>query len=256
LSHFKHLRVLHGGVRSGFRHVAEPPPLDLFILYHISTNPRNGSVAVRQVTKHYHATIVKYSSDVFVLDKGTKVFQYNTRLSGGKERFEAAQFVRALIDSREGKGKPTLRVLDEDGSGAGVFLLELGEDAEHTEPVSINLDAAATTPAGGIAPPRLFRLSDDSGSITFTPVEGKRPSLSDLYTGDSFLVDATASKTAPMLYAWIGKGSSAVERKYAIQYGQRYLWQLAEKDRSLARISVVRIGEGNEPQELLDVLSL
>jgi len=219
-------------------------------------HPRHGSVAVRQVTKHYHSTVVKYPSDAFVLDKGTKVFQYNTRLSAGRERFEAAQFVRALIDSREGKDKPTLRVLDEGGSGAGVFLLELGEDAEHSEPVSINLDAAAKTPASDIAPPKLFRILDDSGSITFTQVEVERPNLNDLHTNDAFLVDATARKTAPTLYAWIGKGSSAAERKYVIQYGQRYLWQLAEKDRSLARVSVVCVGEGHEPQELLEVLSL
>jgi len=191
-----------------------------------------------------------------VLDKGTKVFQYNTRLSAGKERFEAAQFVRALIDSREGKYKPTLSVLDEGGSGAGVFLLELGEDAEHSEPISINLDAAAKTPASDIAPPKLFRILDDSGTIKFMSVDMEKPSLNDLHTSDAFLVDATANKTAPTLYAWIGKGSSAAERKYAIQYGQRYLWQLAEKDRSLARVSLVCVGEGYEPQELLEVLNL
>lgn len=191
-----------------------------------------------------------------MLDKGTKVFQYNTRLSAGKERFEAAQFVRALIDSREGKDKPMLRVLDEGGSGAGVFLLELGEDAEHSEPVSINLDAAAKTPASDIAPPKLFRIVDDSGSITFMSVEVEKPSLNDLHTDDAFLVDAIKSKTAPALYAWIGKGSSAAERKYVIQYGQRYLWQLAENNRSLARVSLVCVREGNEPQELLEVLRL
>lgn len=255
-SYFKHLRILHGGVRSGFRHVTEPPPLDLFVLYHISVHPRHGSVAVRQVTKHLHPTVAKYPSDVFVLDKGTKVFQYNTRLSAGKERFETAQFVRALIDSREGKDKPTLSVLDEGGSGAGVFLLELGEDAEHSEPIQINTDAAAKTPASDTTPAKLFRIVDDSGSITFTPVEVESPSLKDLHTDDAFLVDATASQTAPALYAWIGKGSSAAERKYVIQYGQRYLWQLAEKDRSLARVSVVCAGEGHEPRELLEVLSL
>ena len=191
-----------------------------------------------------------------MLDKGTKVFQYNTRLSAGKERFEAAQFVRALIDSREGKNKPTLKVLDEGGSGAGMFLLELGEDAEHAEPISINLDAAAKIPASDITSPKLFRIVDDSGSVTFTPVVVDRPSLNDLHTDDAFLVDATATKTAPALYAWIGKGSSAAERKYVIQYGQRYLWQLAEKDPSFARVSVVCAGEGHEPQELLEVLSL
>ena len=193
---------------------------------------------------------------MFVLDKGTQVFQYNTRSSAGKERFEAAQFVRALIDSREGRHKPTLRVLDEGGSGAGVFLLELGEDAEHSEPVSINLDAAARTPASDDTPPKLFRIVGDSDLVTFTPVESERPTLNDLHTDDAFLVDATARKTVPALYAWVGKGSSAAERKYVVQYGQRYLWQLAEKDRLLARVSLVCVGEGHEPQELLEVLSL
>jgi gelsolin len=38
--------------------------------------------------------------DVYVLDKGSKVSQLNTKTSAGQERFKAAEFVRNLADNR------------------------------------------------------------------------------------------------------------------------------------------------------------
>lgn len=40
--------------------------------------------------------------DVYVLDKGTKVLQFNTKASAGKEKFRAAEFVRTLVSPRQG----------------------------------------------------------------------------------------------------------------------------------------------------------
>ena len=38
--------------------------------------------------------------DVYVLDKGTQVWQFNSKGSVGKERFKAAEFVQTLVNER------------------------------------------------------------------------------------------------------------------------------------------------------------
>jgi len=39
---------------------------------------------------------------VFVLDKGTAIWQFNKESSHGKERFKAAEFAKSLADTRKG----------------------------------------------------------------------------------------------------------------------------------------------------------
>lgn len=125
LSYFPKLMILHGGTASGFRHVVDPPPLNLFILYHISTSKPSATgtkpahLIVRQLTKGYKTALKTYSHDVFVLDKGREIWQYNSKLSSGKEKFKAAEFVREIIDGR--KHEPQLKVFDEGGSGMNLL---------------------------------------------------------------------------------------------------------------------------------------
>ncbi|KAK0487595.1 hypothetical protein IW261DRAFT_1654228, partial [Armillaria novae-zelandiae] len=76
LSYF-HFVCLHGGIESGFRHIIDPPSLDLRILYHMSfTSEKN--LVIRQVPAHSSSLI---QGDVYVLDRGTKVWQFNTKNS-------------------------------------------------------------------------------------------------------------------------------------------------------------------------------
>lgn len=107
LSYFPRLISLHGGVSTGFHHVSEPPPLEINRLYQISASTHHGvgastrtHIAIRQVAAEAESL---HKGDVFVLDLGTKVLQFNTRDSSGKERFLAADFVRGLVDSRSGQ---------------------------------------------------------------------------------------------------------------------------------------------------------
>lgn len=55
---------------------------------------------------------------VFVLDKGTAVWQFNTKASVGQEKFRAAEFSHSLLSEREGRkeevphvyGQPSLQL--------------------------------------------------------------------------------------------------------------------------------------------------
>lgn len=104
LSYFPRFVTLQGGVATGFHHVSSPPPLDLHRLYrigvsHDSAHPTKSSLLVRQVPAEASSLV---EGDVFVLDKGTDVLQFNTSSSVGKEKFRAAEFVQSLVNERGG----------------------------------------------------------------------------------------------------------------------------------------------------------
>ena len=273
LSYFPKLMILHGGTASGFRHVTEPPPLNLFNFYHISASKpsatgtnKPANLIVRQVTNGYQKELKRYPNDVFVLDKGREIWQWNSRLSSGKEKFKAAEFVRTIIDAR--KHEPVLKVFDEGGSGASKFVNELTEEhaheGDHSEAES-EADSPLVTPASSPpTSPVLYRLSDASGRVTFTRIEhlqapGPSPTLADFDPMDAFVLDDSADAEVPAIYAWIGKESSVVEKKYAIQYAQQYLWSLSEslsgsRKKKKNSTSIVRLVQGRESSRFLKVV--
>ncbi|KAG7445801.1 actin depolymerizing protein [Guyanagaster necrorhizus] len=232
LSYFRHFVCLHGGIESGFRHIVDPPSLDVRILYHISFTTKNNLV-IRQVPARSSSLI---QGDVYVLDMGTKVWQFNTKDSAGKEKFRAAEFVRNIVDKRD--GQPELTVYDEGGSGAGIFLNEFGEGTTLRQP----------GPSSG-GPRALFRLSDASGSVTFEGVEP--PTSASLSSSDAFLLDDSYGFHHPAVYVWIGKSASLTERKLAPQYAQRYLHQ---RRSSAAHVSIVKMGEEEESDMFLQAV--
>lgn len=265
LSYFSKLLILHGGTESGFRHVSEPPPLNLFNFYHIcaskpsATGQKPAHLIVRQVARDFQATMKRYPEDVFVLDKGTEVWQYNSKKSSGKEKFKAADFVRQIIDER--KHEPTLKVFDEGGQGAGRFIAELAEEgvAEDSDTESAYSSSLPSTP-------KLFRLSDASGHVSFTQVDiqaGTSPTLGNFDANDAFLLDDSGNHDVPAVYAWIGKEASLGERKYAVQYAQQYLWDLSssgetpQKSKKIrSSTSIVRINQGQESPQFLQTVGV
>ncbi|KAG8906323.1 hypothetical protein FRB99_007103 [Tulasnella sp. 403] len=95
------LQTLHrprGGVATGFHHVGPPPINNTHRLYRIhadtdekplagSSPKRMSAVVVREVNPS--APHVVEGEDVYVLDKGTEIWQLNTPGSVGREKFKA-----------------------------------------------------------------------------------------------------------------------------------------------------------------------
>jgi gelsolin len=95
---------MHGGISTGFHHVSSLPPPDEHRLYRINLSGRSNLV-VHQVLAVKESLI---EGDVFVLDKGTKIWQFNTKESVGKEKFKAAEFVQSLMADRESQAEVTV----------------------------------------------------------------------------------------------------------------------------------------------------
>ncbi|EIN13016.1 fragmin60 [Punctularia strigosozonata HHB-11173 SS5] len=237
LAHFPRFICLHGGVATGFHHVTEAPPEESHRLYEIHLS--GSHLVVREVAAEASSL---HQGDVYVLDKGDKIWQLNTQNSLGKEKFKAAEFVRSLADAR--KDACDVTVYEEGGHGAGIFFAEFGiEGRLHKKPNEGVSDAS----------PRLFRISDASGQATFEDVEPvSRSSLSSV---DVFLLDNSADPANPGLYVWIGSGSTLNERRLVLEYAQRYLHQRRENQGSgSVAVSIVKMVQGREPASFFRAL--
>lgn len=103
--------------------------------------------------------------------------------------------------------------------------------------------------------PVLYRISDASGTLLFDVVHP--PTKASLSSKDAFLLDPSAGASRPAIYVWIGKESSLNEKRMAIQYAQRFLYDKRLKtNESRVRVSipVVKMIEGEETQDFLELI--
>jgi len=208
-SYFPHgIRILQGGIETGFNKVKpkEYKPRLLQV---------KGRKRVRLVEVPLDAKSVN-SGDVFILDLGLLLVQFNGKDSRSFERNKATEICRALDDERG--SVPEVVVFDEfskteewpkewvDRLGKGPYATaeEGGDDLAFERMASSRV---------------LFRLSNASGALELTKVaEGTSATRDKLDTKDVFLVDSGNE-----IYIWIGRGASREERKHGIKHALEYL---------------------------------
>jgi len=204
------IRIMEGGIESGFNKVnpKEYKPR----LLHVKGRKR-----VRLVEVPLDAKSVN-SGDVFVLDLGLLIVQFNGKDSGPLERNKALEICRALDDER---GQvPEVVVFDEfskteewpkewtDRLGKGPYATaaEGGSDAEFEKGNSARI---------------IYRLSNSSGKMEMTKIaEGTSAKRDMLKKDDVFIIDFGHE-----IFTWVGDGASREERKHGIEYALDYLKQ-------------------------------
>jgi len=197
------IKILQGGIESGFHHVKpeEYKPRLLWI-------KGKKNVRVREVSLKSDSL---NNGDVFILDNGLKLYQWNGSKSGIGERSKAAQLCRAL-DSERG-GKPEVIVQDE-GSEEQEFWNLLGGKAKVPDASEVETDDTWEHATER----KLFKFSDEGGNFSFTAVSEGKLDKSSLDTKDAFVIDA-----GNHIYVWVGNGASVGEKKYAMSYAQQYV---------------------------------
>jgi len=215
---------LEGGVDSGFKHV-EPEKYNHRLL-HLKGKKK---IRVTQVeTSHKSLN----SGDVFILDAGLTIYQWNGTKAGPGEKMKGAQLCRAFVEERKGRAK--IEVLEEKGKDLGEFWKLLGGEGPVKSAEEGGDDAEHEKASDKI----LFRLSDATGTMEFTEVgRGNNIKKSQLDSNDVFILDTGAE-----VFAWIGKGSSVDEKKKAMHFAQDYL----VKYKRPLFLSIARILEGGE----------
>jgi gelsolin len=230
LSYFPNntITILKGGVDSGFTHVK--PEEYRPRLLHIKGKLKN--VRVTEVPLSAKSL---NSGDVFILDKGLDLYQFNGKRSSPGERIKGAQLARAIDDER--KGLATVHVAEQGDSDKAfwdAFWAGLGGEGPISD--ESGSDDAATAEAASLK--KLFRLQEQAdGTLNFTLVAEGKFDKSQLDSGDVFILDQGQE-----VFVWAGQKSSPKERKWGIQYAQSYL---AKYNRPL-NLPISRILEGGE----------
>ncbi|ODM14411.1 hypothetical protein SI65_10146 [Aspergillus cristatus] len=228
VSLFRRISIKSGGVASGFRNVEEEEPKEVLTLLRIFKHPGAGridSIIVHEVEPTWQSLD---DGDVFVLDKGDKIWVWQGKSCSPMEKAKAAQVVNDLILAKHvdvevlSQLEPRSKIIVDLLGGKEVNQLSF----QAPRPVSFpkrtgydNIDAR---------PHKLFRFSDSSGALSFDLIkDGGRIRQSDFDGNDVFLYDS-----GNRVWVWQGLGASAREKALWIKVAQAYLRQLQESQES------------------------
>jgi hypothetical protein len=228
LSYFKNsggIQYLPGGIESGFRKVERD-------VYETRLLHLKGKRTVR-VNEVPVAISSLNQGDVFILDKGLKIFLFNGPTANKYEKAKGIE-VANRINSDERGGRAELVLLETDPRNSEFW----GHFGGYRDPVS--LPEGPEDSDGDVKLTRkIFKISDASGAMEFvelTPSDGKlRKDL--LVTDDVFLIQGVSK-----LFIWIGRRSNANEKKEATMLAVSYL-----RSNGLPMTTAIeRVSEGSE----------
>jgi len=222
--YFSAIIFMKGGADTGFNHVN--PTKYTPRLLHISGEGSN--IEMREVSlKKGNLN----DEDVFILDNGLTIYQYNGPRSRGAEKFKAKVQVDKIQD---GRGKAKTITLE--NPEAEPEFLALLKDESPKEKSNETADVEVT---------KAFRISDASGSMEMTEVDvpGGKVTKDILDSNDVFIVD----KKGGSLYVWCGQFASPDELKNWCAYSHKYLC-----DTPYPFKAVTAMKEGKEPAGFFD----
>ncbi|KAI0150637.1 putative actin-binding protein Fragmin [Xylariaceae sp. FL1272] len=207
---FSRIRILSGGVRSGFTHVETEEPEEQMTLLRIFKHPsakRVDSIMVHEVAPTWKSLD---ENDVFVLDRNDKIFVWQGKNCSPMERAKAAQVVHDMTIAKH----VDVEVLSQTESRSRTVVSMLGGEDAH-EPFQCRRPVGSNTER---RPRKLWRLSDASGEVDFSMVKvGSGMSEADLEGNDVFLLDTGSS-----IWVWIGSQASRAERTMWLKVAERY----------------------------------
>ncbi|CAJ2508833.1 Uu.00g138590.m01.CDS01 [Anthostomella pinea] len=242
---FSRIRILSGGVRSGFTHVEmneEPKetPMLLRIFKHPSAR-RADSIMVHEVEPTWKSLD---ENDVFVLERNDKIWVWQGKSCSPMEKAKAAQVVNDMTIAKH----VDVEVLSQSESRSRTVVSMLGGD-EAEGPFT---SPRPVTPNASQRPRKLWRLSDASGRLEFGVVkEGQDIGMSDLESNDVFLLD-----TGHSVWVWQGSQASKGEKAMWIKVAESYIRQLADaaENGDAHRCPISKVVEGNESPAFVKAL--
>jgi len=223
-SYFKSgIRMMDGGVDTGFNIVT--PTTYKPRLLHIQGNAKKIIVNEVELSGDSLAT-----GDVFVLDNGLEVFQWNGAKCDPCEKMHATKLMADLHSERNGKiSKPV--IMDEGQEDPKFWSLLGGKTSVSAHVHKSNKQKRDKS---------VHKLSDSSGKLTFSQISKGSISKSALKSEDVFIVD-----NGDEIFAWVGSKSSPQEKKNALIYAEKYL----EDHKLPMRTPISRVLEGKESDE-------
>ncbi|KAK1983814.1 gelsolin [Colletotrichum cereale] len=250
---FPRISIRSGGVKSGFRHVEDGEPKEeILTLLRIFKNPSVGAngVVVHEVEPTWRSLD---ESDVFVLDTGDKIWQWQGKSCSPMEKAKAAQVVNDMTLAKH----IDVEVLAQEESRSRVFVTLLGgnDDTPQSGFQCPRPVRSASKAHAGERPQKLFRLSDASGELRFDVVkDGSKAALSDFDGQDVFLLDDAGRA----VWVWEGQGASRGEKANWLRVAQAYIRQLqGGSEAEEAHLTpLAKVTQGNESRAFLKAVQV
>lgn len=212
---FKSIIIMEGGAESGFRHVK--PEAYKPRLLHFSGLKQHITIKEVPLSKKR-----LNSDDVFILDLGKTIYQWNGTGGNKNEKFKAAQFLNSLKQER---GQVKTEVLEEETLyPEHAFYAALTEE-----------DVADVKEGGEKGVKDLFRVSDAGGKLEMKKLKSGKISKNDFDKNDVFILDCGTT-----CFVWIGKGASASEKQNGMGYAHNHLMKTNHK---LIPVVVIKDGQ-------------
>lgn len=250
LSLFRRISIRSGGVASGFNHVEEETPKEVTTLLRVFKHPSAGRIdpiIVYEVEPTWQSLD---EQDVFVLDKGDKIWVWQGKSCSPMEKAKAAQVVNDMTLAKH----VDVEVLSQLESRSRIIVDLLGgrevEQTTFQAPRPGSFSKRSQDPQADARPSKLFRLSDASGALSFDLVkDGERVHRSDFDGNDVFLYDA-----GNCLWVWQGLGASEREKALWLKVAQAYVLQL--QDSEAYSIPIAKVVEGYESPAFLRMVEV
>lgn len=236
------IRLLDGGIESGFNHV-KPETFTARLLW------IKGKKNIRVVQVDIEIKNLN-SGDVFVLDCGLDLYQYQGKAAGKNEKLQAGKLQRCIDDER--RGKPEVYVFSQtdkpdDIMGKFFSYFKDSEDEPGTEcspETCTKLLGLINEDKGGddaewekASEKALFQLCDDSGTLEFTEVARGKVKKDKLNSDDVFIFDI-----GPEIFVWVGSKASKQEKSKGMIFASKYLLKYERP----AFLPIHQIFEGGE----------
>lgn len=217
-TYFPTMTLLKGGADTGFRRVLPEsyPPRLLHVMKQANKRITCTEIALKRGNLK--------SDDVYIIDNGHALFQWNGKDCSADEKFKAAGEVSAIKSSR---GNATCTVLEEKHTSdkhPALLLLRQGESKEK----------AAVT-----AEKKMFIVSDADGSLDMDEIADGDNISKDLLKPEDVFVICTGNHC----YCWVGGTASIDERRNGLSYASNYL---NKTETPWLPITVIAQGKENE----------
>jgi len=230
---FGHIKILAGGIETGFHHVA-PEKYEPRLLH------------LRQTLKKKHIRIVEVAltkeelneGDVFIVDCGMKIYQFNGKHCPLLAKRKGGEICHSLKDERH--SKPTVIVVEQDEKSADASeLWALFGGASAIKSVEAGRSWEKEHNQFASAPKRLLQLSNETGTMEMKIVaEGGHNIKKNMLNPKHIMMFDSGSE----VFVWVGSHSNAAERKSALGYAQNYLTQ----HKRPAHLPIHKIYEGGK----------
>jgi len=241
-NHGSGMRVLHGGVATGFKHVKldedQVEKQKDKTLWHVKGRK---NVRVYQVESKC-ASLNR--GDAFILDTNQKIYVWLGPESSPTEKYKTATIVTGMQDDRCDKAE-VIHVEDLNSKVAQEFFSHLAgtvADIQPAIPDNVSLIPEESKNR------RLFCVhSDPTGEISCRLVaEGDKIDRKQMKSDDVFILD-----NGLHVFIWVGDKSSKEEKQNAMPIAIRYV----QTRGYLPNVPITRESEGLESQQLISALN-